>query len=302
MSKTIFLIHGRHFKPPKASLKRLWLEALRFGIERDHPDKLPAFDGARKEFIYYGDVSNKELGSPGYDDTAARRETLNELKKYEKKDFNKTTYERLPGKAAWKEGLADTFAGFLSTIRLSERFVEAVAPDMRQYWNPDSRYGTEVRYPIIGPLKRAMRRGDEIMVISHSLGTMISYDTFWKFCRYGEYRPEFTGKKIDLWITLGSPLADETVKRYLKGAGASDYWRYPDNIVRWVNVAAEDDYISHDGKVADDYSAMKKLGLIESITDKRIYNLAVRNGKSNPHHGAGYLIDPDVAGVVARWL
>ena len=33
-----------------------------------------------------------------------------------------------------------------------------------------------------------------------------------------------------------------------------------------------------------------------------IYNLAVRNGKSNPHHGTGYLIHPAVSRLVAEWL
>ena len=302
MGKTIVLVHGRNFKPPEDSLKKLWVDALRHGIERDHPDKLAAFDRARIEFVYYGNVSNKFLGSPDYDDTAGRRESLDALKTLKKTDFTKAKYQKVPGKAAWKEGLADAFAGFLSTIRLSERFIQSVAPDMREYWNPESRYGTNVRYPMIGPLKRAMDREDEICVISHSLGTMISYDTFWKFSRYGEYRPKYTDKKIHLWITLGSPLADETVKRNLKGARASGDWQYPGNIVRWTNVAAEDDYVSYDGKVADDYAEMKRLGMIQSITDKRIYNLAVRNGSSNPHHGAGYLIHPYVATTVAKWV
>ena len=302
MGKTIILIHGRSFKPPKNPLKRLWVEALRWGIERDHPNKSAAFDDASLEFVYYGNISNEFLGSPDYDDTADRRNTLDALKEYGKNDFNKKEYKKLPGRAPWQEGLADTFAGFLNAIRLSDHFIQGVAPDMQEYWNPDSKYGSEVRYPMIAPLRRAMKRDDEILVISHSLGTMISYDTFWKFCRYGEYRPDYTEKKIQLWITLGSPLADETVKRHLKGAKASGYWRYPSNVVRWVNVAAEDDFISHDGKVANDYAEMKGLGLIDSITDKRIFNLAVRDGKSNPHHGAGYLIHPFVAGLVAGWL
>ena len=302
MDKTILLIHGRHFKPPKHLLGRLWFDALRFGIARDHADKLGAFNGARKEFIYYGSISNALLGSPNFDDSAGRRTTLRQLKQYGTNDFTQNNYDKLPGKAAWKETLADTFAGVLGALRLSEPIIERVAPDMREYWRPDSRYGTEVRYPLITPLKRAMRRGDQVLVISHSLGTMIAYDTFWKFSRYGEYRPDYAKGKIDLWITLGAPLADETVKRNLKGAAASGYWKYPSNIVRWVNVAAEDDYVSHDGQVANDYAEMKELGLVDSIADRRIYNLAIRDGASNPHHGVGYLIHPYVAGVVAEWL
>lgn len=306
MTKTILLIHGRDYKPPQASLKKLWLEALRVGIERDHSGKLSDFDAATKEFVYYGDVSNNFLSErrnePVPDDTAGRRKTLNDLKKYKKPQFTKANYNKLPGKNSWKEAIADAVAGPLSFFGISDPIITAVAPDMREYWNPDSEFGTLVRFPMIAPLKRAMNRGGEILVISHSLGTMIAYDTFWKFCRYGEYRPDYHQKKVHFWITLGSPLADETVKRNLKGARAEGKWRYPDNIVDWLNVAAEDDYISHDGEVSNDFQEMKELKLIRSLTDKRIYNLSVRDGKSNPHHEAGYLLHPVVSAAIAKWL
>lgn len=35
------------------------------------------------------------------------------------------------------------------------------------------------------------------------------------------------------------------------------------------------------------------------IADRRIFNLAIRDGKSNPHHGAGYLIHPTVIEAIA---
>jgi hypothetical protein len=100
-------------------------------------------------------------------------------------------------------------------------------------------------------------------------------------------------------VTIGSPLSDETSKRSLKGSAVSGDRRYPGNVRRWVNVAAEDDYVSHDQTAADDYREMK---LVEPIVDHRIYNLAVRNGKSNPHHGVGYLIHPVVCQTVSEWL
>jgi hypothetical protein len=306
MAKTILLIHGRNFKPPEKPLKKLWLEALRFGIERDRPDKLDAFDAATKSFVYYGDISNrflsKALNKPIPDDTESRKKTLGELKEYKKNKFTERVYEDLPGQDWKKEAFADVFAGFFSAIRLSDFAIKKVAPDMQHYWNQDSQFGSDVRHPMIAPLKAAMDRDDEIIVISHSLGTMIAYDTFWKFCRTSEYRPDYTEKKIDTWITLGSPLGDETVKRNLKGASASVPRRFPNNVVNWVNVAAEDDYISHDQAVANDYADMKEFKLVKKITDKRIYNLSVRDGKSNPHHGSGYLIHPYVAGVVAKWV
>ena len=62
MGKTILLIHGRSFKPPRNSLRRLWLDAIRHGLERDRsPARLAAFNRTVKEFIYYGDTSNAFL-------------------------------------------------------------------------------------------------------------------------------------------------------------------------------------------------------------------------------------------------
>ena len=148
----------------------------------------------------------------------------------------------------------------------------------------------------------ARNRKGKLLVVSHSLGTIVAYDTFWKFSRMGEYRHQYARRPIDLWITLGSPLGDTTVKRNLRGSRASGPRRFPCNVTRWENVAAEDDFISHDKRVADDYAAMKKEGLVRSIRDHTIHNLAVRNGRSNPHSSAGYLIHPTVVKLVCDWL
>ena len=47
---------------------------------------------------------------------------------------------------------------------------------------------------------------------------------------------------------------------------------------------------------------MLNLRLVSSIRDYRIYNMAVRYGKSNPHSSVGYLIHPRVTKIVADWL
>jgi len=88
----------------------------------------------------------------------------------------------------------------------------------------------------------------------------------------------------------------------LNGANASGDRRYPNNVTTWVNVAAEDDYICHDQTLSDDYAEMKDLKLVESIGDERVYNLAVREGASNPHNELGYLVLPTVSAAVAEWL
>ncbi len=305
--RTILLVHGRSFKPPERELKRLWVSALRVGLERDHPSALPAFAAARKELVYYGDLSNGFLRSIGreYDmlaDLADRRRCLAELGALGRSAFTRAAYRKVPGRNPYREFLADALGTSLSVLRLSDPLLAAVSPDMAQYWNRDEAFGSEVRAQMTRPLKRALRRGGPVMVIGHSMGAVVVYDTLWKFSRTGEYRPEFSQKRIDLLITLGGPLGDSTVRRHLRGARANGPRRYPSNVRRWVNVAAEDDFIAHDQTVADDYADMKRFGLVESIRDYRIYNVAVRGGRSNPHSSAGYLLHPRVASLVGDWV
>ncbi len=307
MGKSIIFVHGRHFKPKQEVLMAHWVDALSHGIARDAASESLAFESATKSMAYYGDISNEFLAETGseYDETSDikdRKKCLKLLKEHKKSQFTKKNYESLPGQNSWKEALADTFAAALSLVRLSDPLIAQVAPDIREYWNDESDFATNVRFPMIAPLKEAMDRNDDICIISHSLGTMIAYDTLWKFSRMGEYRPNYSDKKVSLWITLGSPLSDETVKRHLKGASATGERRYPNNVETWLNFSAEDDFISHDQVLADDFSEMQELGLVDSITDEGIYNLSVREGQSNPHHESGYLIHPKVVAALLDWL
>lgn len=308
MSRTILLVHGRSFKPDKPELRKYWLAALRHGIRRDlSPAKQARFEEARVEMVYYGHHSNAFLRSRGQDydpagDLQDRHSTLGMLAQHPAHDFTKRRYAGLPGKTSFKEFLADVGSVVTSPIHLSGSLIAAAAPDIAHYWDEETRFGSDVRYEMVNPLKRAMRRDGKILVISHSLGTMVSYDTFWKFTHMSEYRREFAVRLVDTWITLGSPLADETVKRNLKGASLSGTRRYPGIVHRWLNFAAEDDFICHDGSIKNDYKAMLKERLVSEIRDETLYNLAVRNGRSNPHSSAGYLVHPKVIAAIGDWL
>jgi hypothetical protein len=307
MIRSILLVHGRSFKPDKGDLTRLWLGALRHGIRRDlSPAKQARFEEAKIEMVYYGHHSNEFLRRGGtYDeaeDVRDRKCTLARLKEVPAHDFTRKRYRALPGRSSFKEFLADVGSVVASPIHLSDSLISAAAPDIAHYWDEDTRYGSDVRYEMIKPLKRAMRRDGPVLVISHSLGTMISYDTFWKFSHTAEYRYDFDTRPVHTWITLGSPLGDETVKRKLKGAHLAGRRRYPTLVERWRNFAAEDDFISHDEDVKNDYKEMLTKGLVKEITDADIYNLAVRHGSSNPHNATGYLIHPKVIAAIGEWL
>ena len=102
----------------------------------------------------------------------------------------------------------------------------------------------------------------------------------WALSRGGHGDGRYTNAKIDTLITLGSPLADESVKRKLLGIDAPPSQRYPGNILNWHNFAAEDDFTCHDETMANDYKTMLEQRVISRIVDQRIYNLTVRYGRS----------------------
>ena len=78
-----------------------------------------------------------------------------------------------------------------------------------------ARFGSDLRARLTEPLQAAVEKGDDIMLIAHSLGTMISYDVLWKFSHYYEYRKlreNGRAPMINTFLTLGTPLGNKTVK------------------------------------------------------------------------------------------
>jgi hypothetical protein len=82
-----------------------------------------------------------------------------------------------------------------------------------------------------------------------------------------------------------------------------DDGRYPGNVHHWVNVAAQDDFVAHDGTAADDFNDMMRYGLVQRIYDlPRIQTFWVGETGVNPHKIYGYLNHPAFARVLASWI
>lgn len=306
MAKKIIFIHGRDQKPDKAPLQALWYGAIEHGLQRDCGDSssLQAFRDVDKRFVYYGELSNTLLKEPT-EDPASRQQALAKLKEYQTHQFDEATYDEVSKMGFLKEALADIFSAILGRLGAAETLITMVAPDMAHYWNEDTYFGSDVRHRLMVELKEALDNQDDVMIVSHSLGSMISYDVLWKLSHYGEYRHDYgADKKVNLLVTLGSPLGDENVKDRLKGSRLKGEKKYPLNIQQWINISAEDDFISHDSEIKNDYAEMLELGLVPGGMKDiyPIYNLNIRNGKSNPHASIGYLIHPEFIAVLDEWL
>lgn len=303
----MLVIHGRGFKPPAAALADVSLAALRAGIERDYPEHLHLYDETPVDLVYYGDLSNKLLlgRNKEYDhqtDMGDRNNALKELKCIDaRKKFSIRQYDRRPGKSALPEFCANFIAPLCGMLGLTKTLVSRLSPDFAEYLAAESDYAREVRGRFRKALCERLDRGDRVMIVSHGTGCVVVYDVLWQLSHDERFVEKYGDSKIDTWVTMGAPLSDNYIRKHLlaaKGETAS----YPRNVIAWHNVSAEDDYVCHDNTLADDFKGMLAQHAISTVQDYRVYNLAVRYGKSNPHSSVGYYIHPRVSKIVADWV
>ena len=301
--KTLLLIHGSGQKPAQDIVLRLWLDAMKQGLARDYPDT--HLNEVNVSLAYHADLTAAARSDEKpYDpviDAADRENTLARLAKFgSAKKFRRVHYESLPGKSSLKEFLADIGAPISNVLGLGQQRIAHVLPELVAYWDNEDNCGTQIRQRLHSVLAPALTRGDDIMLISHCIGSVFAYDVF---CELSHSSQESQVNKVHSWVTLGTPLADNYVRNRLgKAADSSAATTYPNMLVNWFNIAAEDDFVCHDETVANDFSAMLKNHVISRIEDFNIYNLAVRFGRSNPHNSSGYLIHPRLIKLLSDWL
>jgi len=305
--RSIVLIHGRDFKPAAEKYLDIAVAAMRIGLERDFPDCIPHFEDISKELAWYGDLNARVLEEAGktYDeelDVGDRCNALSKLKEITpRKKFGIRLYDQLPGKSALPEFFMDVGAAVAGAVGLRTPVICKLAKDFAAYLDDDA-FAVEARQRLRDKLCAAMDRGDKIMLISHGTGSVIAYDVLWELSNDTATYPEYGNHKVDQWLTMGSPLGDTVVQKRLIGARERDDNRFPSNVISWHNLAAEDDYCCHDTTLADDFKKMMVQKRVSAVHDYRIFNLAVRYGKSNPHSSVGYYVHPRVSKIMADWL
>ncbi len=300
--RSLLIVHGRDFKPGASTLLELTLDALHSGLRRDLPEHEKIVEDINVDLAWYGDLNAEILRRQGrrYDerlDVGDRQNALAALKQIPiRKRFGIRHYDRLPGKSALGEFVADATLPVLGRVGLWHWVCRRHAPDFAEYLLGDTDYAAAVRERVRHRLSSLLERGDSVALLTHGTGAVVAWDVLWEL---SAGNPE---AKVDLWVTLGSPLGDAQVQKHLLGADAGSVARFPANVISWCNVAAEDDYTCHDKTLADDYRRMMDERLISVISDYRIYNLAVRFGRSNPHSSVGYFIHPRLTKILADWL
>ncbi|MEJ2275970.1 MAG: hypothetical protein P8Y01_15615 [Woeseiaceae bacterium] len=305
--RSLLLIHGRGFKPAKDKYLDIALTAIRMGLERDYPNCTPCLEDVDVELAWYGDLNARVLEENGdaYDeelDVGDRHNALQALSQIKpRKKFSIRLYDTLPGKSSLPEFFMGVGAPLLNAVGFRMPVIGKLAKDFAAYVG-DQEFAAEVRRRLRDKLCALMDRGDKIMLVSHGTGSVVAYDVLWELSNDTATYPEYGGFKVDQWITMGSPLGDSIVQKCLLGAGEREENRFPSNVISWHNMAAEDDYCCHDNTVADDFKKMMVQKRVSAVHDYRIFNLAVRYGKSNPHSSVGYYIHPRMAKILADWI
>ncbi|MDH5454982.1 MAG: hypothetical protein OEY37_02855 [Gammaproteobacteria bacterium] len=168
--------------------------------------------------------------------------------------------------------------------------------DLRRYLKDDNDIAAHTRRMLKVPLQAAAAAHRPVLLLAHSMGSVIAYDSLWELSHDAPDRA-----RVDLLVTMGSPLGQRYLRKRVMGAGKSGYGRYPANIRRWKNLAAMGDLTSLDRQLGNDFAEMLELGLVESIEDELVFTHYRLNGELNVHAEYGYLVNEKTAHTIVSW-
>jgi len=184
---------------------------------------------------------------------------------------------------------------FLITFFADER-TQLHLRDLRRYVGDDNGIAEHTRRMLKVALRAATEGHHPILLVAHSMGSVIAYDTLWEMSHNDRDHV-----KIDLLLTMGSPLGQRYLQKRIKGHESRGADRYPHNIRHWKNLSAVGDMTAIDPWLANDFKEALKLGLVESFEDAEVYNHFRLDGMLNVHAEYGYLVNDSTAQTVAAW-
>ena len=214
MSATIVFVHGRgqEGKNP-ADLERKWRAGLAAGLVKAGA---PPVDAVPSVFPFYGDLLYRITA-----DLVRRGERVDleslPLHPDLPGDTTATENEMLREMAAAKgqvdeEGLSDVLSSKLARkaleflarrTRVDQEIIKAQVKDVAVYL-------TKARDPVLAAINAAIPPGVPIVLVSHSLGTVVARDLL---------SDDNLRQRTRLWVTAGSPLGLDAVQKNLLTKG-----------------------------------------------------------------------------------
>jgi len=292
--RQIFFVPGKNPKPPADQHQSLLWRTMVEGVRRAEPDVVSEFNHHVDEFkliawnyLYYRTTKDINRDLPWID------ALINQ---------HGPTARDIREAKAWHRKLDRLLYSIVDhlhfLIRLLPRKIRSTAEEIKSYFQNKDNVACDVRELLKQELRPLLNNSDKVLLIGHSMGSVIAYDALWELSHL-----ENLPGKIDLFLTIGSPLGMNYVQRRLLGNKYTGKKKYPSNIKRWVNISSIGDVTALDRVFLDDFGEMIEQGMLESIEDhcEGIYNF-FRNEKGlNCHRSYGYLVNPAVGKVIADW-
>jgi len=301
MAKVIIGIHGLGNKPPKPILEKWWKMAILEGLKANNfSTDLPTF-----ELVYWADITHQD--------------PLNELEKDPHSPFFvKERYETAPKDFQienhnTQKKVLDFIGRQLTRIFLNEDFslnhsyitdviVKRFFKDLEIYYTENCPGEDDklckakdlIKERLITVLKKY--KGDDIMIVSHSMGTIIAFDVL------GFEVPEIP---VNTFITMGSPLGlpvviSKIAAEQMQTLHITDHMITPTAVTKnWINFSDVTDKVAFGYKLAEDFSENKNGVKPVDIVVVNNYEL---NGKKNPHKSFGYLRAPEFSSILNEFM
>ena len=157
-------------------------------------------------------------------------------------------------------------------------------PDLHKFYSDE-----EKRNELRKRLKEAIEehKGKRIMVVAHSMGSIIAYDVLRAL---GRTDPSLS---INHFVTIGSPLGLPHVK--YKVIQENSLVRTPSIVKKWTNMADRRDPVAVDVYLKDDYE--------ENDSGVRVVDDLVMNDWGGINHKSyGYLRTPEFTDIIRSFI
>ncbi len=297
--KIIICIHGLANKPPKDLLEKWCRTSIREGFKTIHKQGTPF----TLKLVYWADLMHESPQDPN--ETDKKKDTYfddpyvpgnpDDYAHFKPSSMKQKVLDKVEKKLDTMYFKEDSF---INIDKFANILVRNLFKDLDLYYHKDcpvTRYrGLLARDAIRMRLAEMLRKyhNRDILLISHSMGTIISYDVL------TQTTPDV---KINTLITIGSPLAMPLVLKKILIEQERDYKKEqkpvtPENILKgWKNFSDLDDPVAINYNLGDDYRPNSH-GVAPA--DTIIYNNYEINGDRSPHKLYGYLRAPEVARTI----
>jgi hypothetical protein len=281
-------IHGLYNKPRKEHLSRLWSEAILDGLRRNEGRTSP--EAPSFELVFWADVLHgperlEDWDYPVWDKPGP-------FQRYEDGFWDALRAQ------AWDalDTPLDLVKRWIGADPISDIALRHVLTDLGRYYHEAG-----IRDALQGRLRAAIEAAHDadrrIMVIGHSMGSIVAYDTLRAI---GKQRRDIA---IDHFVTIGAPLGLPQVK--FRVAEENDLVRTPSIVRKWTNQAERRDPIAFDTHLAGDFKP-NDAGV--QVHDDLVCNDTVPErepktpGEINHHSIFGYLRTPEMSRLIRQFI